>query len=128
KALYRSGFLKPDGYLDESAHNYKTYLVKSDGSYNDKHHIWRTRIFAQNNQINSGRSDVARYQFNIPNDVSGALHLTSRVRYRRFTRVFSDYTLGKSVDYPIVTMATTEYVMKNGVNDAKDADPNEKNA
>jgi len=128
KALYRSGFIKPNGYLDESAHNYKTYLVKSDGSYNDKHHIWRTRIFAQNNQINSGRSDVARYQFNIPNDVSGALHLTSRVRYRRFTRVFSDYTLGKSVDYPIVTMATTEYVMKIGVNDAKDADPNEKNA
>src|SRR5438876_8403098 len=32
KALYRSGFLKPDGYLDESAHNYKTYLVKSDRS------------------------------------------------------------------------------------------------
>ena len=128
KALYRSGFIKPDGYLDESAHNYKTYLVKSDGSYNDKHHIWRTRVFAQNNQINSGRSDVARYQFNIPSDVNGALHLTARVRYRRFTRVFSDYTLGKSVDYPIVTMATTEYVMKIGVNDAKADDPNDKNA
>jgi hypothetical protein len=49
KMLYRSGFIKPDGYLDESAHNYKTYLVKADGTYNDKHHIWRTRVFAQNN-------------------------------------------------------------------------------
>jgi len=128
KALYRSGFIKPDGYLDESAHNYKTYLVKSDGTYNDKHHIWRTRTFAQNNQINSGRSDVARYQFNVPENVNGAMHLTARVRYRRFTRVFSDYALGKSVDYPIVTMATTEYVMSVGQNRARAADPNDQTA
>jgi Tfp pilus assembly protein PilF len=126
--LYQSGFIKPNGYLDESAHNYKTYLVKSDGTYNDKHHIWRTRVFAQNNQINSGRSDVARYQFHVPAGAAGALHLTARVRYRRFTRVFSDYTLGKSVDYPIVTMAATEYVMQIGSNAARAADPNDKTA
>lgn len=114
--LYRSGFIKPNGHLDDSAHNYKTYLVKADGSYNDKHHIWRTRVVAQNNQIHSGRSDMARYQFRIPADASGALQLTARVKYRRFTRVFSDYSLGKSVDYPIVTMATTQYTMQIGNN------------
>jgi Flp pilus assembly protein TadD len=128
KALYRSGFIRPDGYLDESAHNYKTYLVKSDGTYNDKHHIWRTRVFAQNNQINSGRSDVARYQFHVPAKVTGALHLTARARYRRFTRVFSDYVLGKSVDYPIVTMASTEYVLRIGDNRAVPPNPNDKSA
>ena len=128
KTLYRSGFIKPDGYLEESAHNYKTYLVKADGGYNDKHHIWRTRTFAQNNQIHSGRSDVARYQFTIPENVSGALQLTARVRYRRFTRVFSDYTLGKSVDYPIVTMATARYSLQIGDNHGKPADPNDKTA
>lgn len=128
KPLFRSGFIKPDGYLDESAHNYKTYLVKADGTYNDKHHIWRTRVFAQNNQINSGRSDVARYQFTVPVNTAGGLHLTARVRYRRFTRVFSDYVLGKSVDYPIVNMAATEYVMQIGDNAALPANPNEKTA
>lgn len=128
KLLSRSGFIKPDGYLDESAHNYKTYLVKADGTYNDKHHIWRTRVFAQNNQINSGRSDVARYQFTVPVNATGALHLTARVRYRRFTRVFSDYVLGKSVDYPIVTMATTEYLMRIGDNLSTPPDPNNKTA
>ena len=128
KIRYRSGFIKPDGYLDESAHNYKTYLVKADGSYNDKHHIWRTRIFAQNNQINSGRSDVARYQFAVPRDLNGALHLRARVQYRRFTRVFSDYALGKSVDYPIVTMATAEYSIQVGRNEAQTVDPNDKKA
>jgi len=128
KALYRSGFIKPDGYLDEAAHNYKTYLVKADGTYNDKHHIWRTRVFAQNNQINSGRSDVARYQFQVPHNATGALRLTARVRYRRFTRVFSDYVLGKSVDYPIVTMASTEYLLRIGDNQAVPANPNDKTA
>jgi tetratricopeptide (TPR) repeat protein len=116
KALFRSGFLKPNGYLDESAHNYKTYLVKGDGSFNDKHHIWRTRTVAQNNQIHSGRSDLARYQFRVPNNLSGELRLKARLRYRRFTRVFSDYSLGKSVDYPIVNMASAEYALRIGDN------------
>lgn len=116
KALYQSGFIKPNGYLDESAHNYKTYLVKPDGSYNDKHHIWRTRGIAQNNLIHSGRSDIARYQFQVPAGATGPLRLRARVQYRRFTRVFSDYALGKSVDYPIVTMATAEYLLKVGEN------------
>src|SRR5262249_53293802 len=103
-------------------------LVKSDGTYNDKHHIWRTRVFAQNNQINSGRSDVARYQFQVPNGATGVMHITARVRYRRFTRVFSDYTLGKSVDYPIVTMASTEYRLRTGDNQAGPPNPRDKTA
>jgi len=126
--LYRSGFIKPNGHLDDSAHNYKTYLVKADGSYNDKHHIWRTRVIAQNNQIHSGRSDMARYQFRIPADASGALQLTARVKYRRFTRVFSDYSLGKSVDYPIVTMATAQYTMQIGNNMVMPPNPADKTA
>ncbi|HEY0404415.1 MAG TPA: tetratricopeptide repeat protein [Pyrinomonadaceae bacterium] len=119
KVLYQSGFIKPNGYLDESAHNYKTYLVKSDGGFNDKHHIWRTKIVSQNNQIHSGRSDVTRYQFRVPKDLTGAMKLTARLRYRRFTRVFSDYALGHSVNYPIVTMATAEQVLSVGDNKAQ---------
>ena len=128
KTLFQSGFLKPNGYLDETAHNYKTYLVKLDGSYNDKHHIWRTRGIAQNNLIQSGRSDVARYQFRVPAEVAGPLHIKARVQYRRFTRVFSDYALGKSVDYPIVTMASAEYVMRIGENAPVPASEIPKNA
>lgn len=126
RTLYQSGFIKPDGYLDDSAHNYKTYLVMPDGTFNDKHHIWRTRIVAQNNQIHSGRSDVARYRFQIPAtaSASGAFNLRARLRYRRFTRTFSDYVLkplAKPLDYPVVTMATAEFVMRVGENKAQAA-------
>ncbi|MDT5270873.1 MAG: hypothetical protein QOH49_3059 [Acidobacteriota bacterium] len=116
KPLFRSGYIKPDGFLDESAHNYKTYLVMPDGTFNDKHFIWKTRVIAQNNMIGSGRSDVARYRFQVPKDLTDAIKITARLRYRRFTRVFSDYALGKSVDLPVVTMATAEYTLKVGDN------------
>jgi len=128
KTLYQSGFIKPNGHLDESAHNYKTYLVKADGSFNDKHHIWRTRVVAQNNQIQSGRSDLVRYQFRVPANATGTLHLKTRLQYRRFTRVFSDYALGKSLDYPVVTMASAQYVMRVGENGPVPAGEIPKNA
>src|SRR5205085_521958 len=120
RVLFQSGFIKPDGFLDESAHNYKTYLVMAAGTFNDKHHIWKTRVIAQNNQVGSGRADVARYRFPVPKDAGDALKITAQLRYRRFTKVFSDYAMGKSVDFPVVTMATTEYTMRVGENAAQE--------
>ena len=116
KTLYKSGFIKPDGYLDEFAHNYKTYLIKPDGSANELHFIWQTRVVPQNLAIPSGRSDVARYRFSVPEGLSGNIKISAKLKYRRFTRVFSDYAIGKSVDYPIVTMASAEKVLNIGDN------------
>jgi tetratricopeptide (TPR) repeat protein len=114
QVLYKSGFIKPDGHLDEHAHSYKTYLVNSDGSFNDLHHIWRTRVVAQNLAIPSGRSDLARYRFTVPAETKGRVHLTAKLQYRRFTRVFSDYALGEKRDLPIVTMAKSQRLIEIG--------------
>jgi tetratricopeptide (TPR) repeat protein len=122
--LYKSGFIKPDGHLDEFAHAYKTYLVKDNGEFNDLHHIWRTKVVAYNLAIPSGRSDVARYKFTLPANLSGVFKMTAKLKYRRFTRVFSDYSLGKSEDYPIVTMATAEKNLQIGDNQAETPNPN----
>ncbi|MGH9899504.1 MAG: tetratricopeptide repeat protein, partial [Pyrinomonadaceae bacterium] len=118
KTLYQSGFIKPDGFLDTSTHTYQTFLVMADGTFNDKHEIWKTKAIAHNNQLNSGRSDMARYEFQIPVgiEINNAIKMKARVRYRRFTRVFSNYVLGKSVDYPIVDMASTEQILRIGEN------------
>ncbi|MBK8150537.1 MAG: hypothetical protein IPK58_20650 [Acidobacteria bacterium] len=122
--LYKSGFLKPTGELDEKSHAYKTYLVFPDGSLNDLHHIWRTKVVAHNLAIPSGRSDLARYKFTVPTGITGAIKLTAKLQYRRFTRVFSDYVLGRSVDYPIVMMAKSERVIQIGEeNKAQTPDP-----
>lgn len=121
--LYKSGFIKPNGYLDEYAHNYKTYLVKADGSANELHYIWQTRVIPQNLAIPSGRSDVARYRFVVPQNLTGQIKLTAKLNYRRFTRVFSDYALGKSTDLPIVTIASTGKILTIGSNVPEEANP-----
>lgn len=123
KTLYKSGFIKPNGTLDEKSHNYKTWLVFANGKINELHHIWNTKVVAHNLQIQSGRSDVARYKFTIPNNLSGQIKLTAKLKYRRFTRVFSDYALKKSVDLPIVTMATSERIFNIGANQPQPVDP-----
>jgi tetratricopeptide (TPR) repeat protein/nitrate/TMAO reductase-like tetraheme cytochrome c subunit len=123
KTLYKSGFIKPNGTLDEKSHNYKTWLVYANGKINELHHIWNTRVVAHNAQIQSGRSDVARYKFNVPANISGSIKLTAKLQYRRFTRVFSDYALKKSVDLPIVTMATSERLFNLGENKSQAVDP-----
>ncbi len=124
KVLFKSGFVKRDGDLDEQAHCYKTYLVKGDGSYNDVHQIWKTKAVAQNLAIPSGRSDLARYKFTIPSNVGTQIKLTAKLQYRRFTRVFSDYALKKSLDLPIVTMATSERILLlNDENKSQPIDP-----
>jgi tetratricopeptide (TPR) repeat protein len=110
KVIYKSGFIKPNGDLDEKAHNYKTYLVFQDGKINELHHIWKTKVVAQNTAIPSGRSDLARYKFTIPSNVGNQIKLTAKLQYRRFTRVFSDYSLKKSLDLPIETMAKSERI------------------
>ena len=94
--------------MDEKAHAYKTHLVKADGSYNDLHHIWKTKTVAYNLAIQSGRSDLARYKFTVPENIGGKINLTAKLMYRRFNRTFSDYVLNKSEDYPIVEMAKSE--------------------
>jgi tetratricopeptide (TPR) repeat protein len=116
KTLYQSGFIKPDGRLDESAHTYRTFNVGEGGSFDDKHQLWVLKVVSQPNQLQAGRSDVARYQFRVPGNLQTTLKLTASVRYRRFTRAFSDYSLNESVNYPIVTMATDECSLRVGEN------------
>jgi tetratricopeptide (TPR) repeat protein len=122
--LYKSGYIKPSGELDEKAHAYKTYLVFPDGTLNDLHHIWRTKVVAHNLSIPSGRSDLARFKFAVPTGTSGPIKLTAKLQYRRFTRAFSDYVLGRSVDYPIVMMAKSERTLLiDAENKPQAADP-----
>ncbi|MDQ6785371.1 MAG: tetratricopeptide repeat protein [Acidobacteriota bacterium] len=124
KVLYKSGFIKPNGYLDDNSHSYKTWLVKENGDLNDLHFIWKTRVVAQNLQIPSGRSDLARYKFTIPDNVGSQIKLTAKLQYRRFTRVFSDYALGKKTDLPIIEMAKSERVLLVGAeNKSQAVDP-----
>jgi Flp pilus assembly protein TadD len=115
KTLMRSGFIKPDGMLDDSAHVYKTILLDEDARPITRHQIWLTNVVGYNNAIPAGRSDVVRFRFRLPKswkrDNSRAVTIKTTVNYRRFTQEYTNYVLkrqGRKLTLPIVRMAETE--------------------
>jgi tetratricopeptide (TPR) repeat protein len=118
--LSQSGRLKPDGELDERAHSFTNRLINKDGDLNDLHQVWNNRIVAYNNTIQSGRSQVVRYQFkvpqNLPGNANGPLTLTAAVEYRRFDQHFMDFGMGKHYEMPVVEMVSTTRTLNIGPN------------
>lgn len=116
RVLMHSGFLAPDGSLDRSAHSFTNRLISVDNKLNDLHQVWDTRIQAYNNTINSGRSQVVRYEFKAPKDVTGPISITAKVNYRRFNQHFINFVFGKHYDMPVVEMASRTRTLELGEN------------
>jgi len=115
RTLMRSGFLKPDGMLDDSAHVYKAILLDEESRPITRHQIWLTNVVGYNNAIPAGRSDIARFRFRMPQDwtpdASRSITLKTTVNYRRFTQEYTNYVLkrqNKKLTLPIVRMAENE--------------------
>ncbi len=121
KTIFHSGFVKPDGMLDESAHVYKTVILDESGRHITRHQIWTTTIKAYDNAIAAGRSDVARYRFRLPKAVGGSIRLRARMNYRRFNQEYTDYVLSrqkKELLMPTVKMAEAEVVIRRQSDEA----------
>lgn len=124
RTLSDSGYLKPDGTLDAHAHSFTNRLIDNRGKLIEHHQVWTNRVVAYNNTIQSGRSQVVRYQFRVPADMtSGTLAVTAQVNYRRFNQHFIDFGMGKHTVQPVVTMATRTRVLAIGENQPGPADP-----
>ncbi|MGI4755614.1 MAG: tetratricopeptide repeat protein, partial [Janthinobacterium lividum] len=120
-----SGFVKPDGSLDEQAHSFTNRLVNGQGTLNDRHQVWNNRVVAYNNTIQSGRSQIVRYRFRVPDNAKGPLTVSAAVQYRRFNQHFIDWAMGKQhYDMPVITMAARSRILNVGMNAADaTADP-----
>jgi tetratricopeptide (TPR) repeat protein len=120
KTLAESGFIQPDGHLDPSAHSFTNRLINIKGELNGLHEIWHNRVQAYNNTIQSGRSQLVRYRFRLPKDISGKFSLTATVRYRRFNQRFVDFAMdqptGKHYPETIVDIASDTRTLNIGTN------------
>lgn len=118
KTIYQSGYLKPDGFLDERAHSFTNRLISKDNRLLDRHQVWETRIRAYDNTILPGRSQLVRYRFRVPEGAAGPITVTTRIQYRRFRRGYNNFILGKSVDYPVVEVSSKSVTLNLGENAA----------
>ena len=119
KVISESGFLKPGGELDPSAHSFTNRLINVKGELNGLHEIWHNRVQAYNNSIQSGRSQLVRYRFRLPKDATGQFSLTATVKYRRFNQRFVDYAFAQK-QYPqtVIDMASQTRTISVGDNAA----------
>lgn len=126
KAIYHSGFLNPDGTVDARAHTYTNSPVDSKGEFVDDHEVWTIHSVAYDNTIQSGRSDLVRYEFHIPARAKSPLTITARVNYRHYRQSYINHVLGpKHPAYPIVVLASQTRTIHIGRNAAQPPDPND---
>jgi Tfp pilus assembly protein PilF len=124
KEIYHSGFLKPDGSLDERAHSFTNRPVNVDGEFVDNHKVWTIHSVAYDNSVQAGRSALVRYQFRIPADTKGPIKVTARVNYRHFRQSYLDNVFGPDHPaYPVVEIASRTRILNIGSNDPVKPDP-----
>jgi tetratricopeptide (TPR) repeat protein len=115
--IYHSGFIKPDGMLDERAHSFTNRPVNVDGGFVDNHKVWTIHSVAYDNSVQAGRSTLVRYRFRIPPDVKGPITITARVNYRHFRQSYLNNVFGKDHPaYPVVEIAARSRLLNIGEN------------
>jgi Flp pilus assembly protein TadD len=115
--IYHSGFLKPDGMLDTRAHSFTNRPVNISGEFVDNHKVWTIHSVAYDNSIQSGRSDLVRYEFRIPPDVRGPLSITARVNYRHLRQSYLNNVFGPDHPlYPVVELSSRTRTFNLGMN------------
>ena len=115
--IYESGFLKPDGTLDERAHTFDNRPVDANGDFVDNHKVWTIQSVAYDNTIQAGRSTLVRYQFHIPSDAKSPLTITARVNYRHLRQSYLNNVFGPDHPaYPVVELAARTRTLNLGDN------------
>jgi len=123
RTLIYSGALQPSGALDPQAHSFTNRLVNKSGGLNDLHQVWDTRVVAYNNTIQSGRSQIVRYEFKVPAAAASPITITAKVNYRRFNQHFIDYEMGKHYEMPVAIVASRTRTLELGANQPTPSDP-----
>jgi tetratricopeptide (TPR) repeat protein len=117
KEIYHSGFIKPDGALDERAHSFTNRPVNVDGGFVDNHKVWTIHSVAYDNSVQAGRSVLVRYQFRIPSDLKGPITITAKVNYRHFRQSYMNNVFGNDHPaYPVVEIASRCRTLNLGEN------------
>src|SRR5579863_10331847 len=118
KEIYHSGFLKPDGTLDTRAHSFTNRPVNLSGEFVDNHKVATIHSMAYDNSIQSGRSALVRYEFQVPANATGPLTITARVNYRHLRQSYLNNVFGpEHPAYPVVEMAGRTRILNVGKND-----------
>ena len=126
KDIYHSGFLQPNGMLDARAHSFTNRPVNLSGEFVDNHKVWTIHSMAYDNSIQSGRSALMRYEFQIPAEAKGPLSITARVNYRHLRQSYLNNVFGADHPlYPVIELVSRTRELDIGMNERTPAAAND---
>ncbi len=124
KQIYHSGFLQPDGSLDQRAHSFTNRPVDMRGEFVDNHKVWTIHSMAYDNTIQAGRSALIRYDFHVPTGAKSPLTVTARVNYRHLRQSYLNNVFGPDHPaYPVIELASRSRVIQLGDNPVSAPEP-----
>jgi tetratricopeptide (TPR) repeat protein len=123
-AIYKSGFLRPDGTLDYGAHSFTNRPVDVTGDFVDNHVVSAIHSMAYDNTVQAGRSALVRYQFRLPPGAKGPLTMRAQVNYRHLRQSYLNNIFGTDHPaYPVVEIASRSRILHIGENQPEPALP-----
>ena len=86
RVIFHSGEAADNGSgpVDPGAHFYRSLLIDEHGNVINKRNAWAARSVAYVRLIPPGAADTIHYRLDVPAHVSGSIHLTAKVNYRKF--------------------------------------------
>lgn len=105
--IYESGYLKPDGDVEEGAYFYRSIPIDRNGYAVWKHDLFNMVGDSFKRVILPGATDVAVFSFTVPDYAKGPLTVTAGLKYRKLNNRYAKWALkDEKVELPIVEMAT----------------------
>lgn len=122
--IYESGFMNPDGSVDQRAHKFDNRPVDVTGNFVDNHKVWTIHSLAYDNTVQAGRSALVRYEFRIPAQAQFPLTMTARVNYRHLRQSYLNNVFGREHPaYPVVELTSRSRTLQVGENSPTDPLP-----
>lgn len=94
KVLFWSGMVEDHGKgpVDPSAEFYRSLSIDAHGNPADKRNAWTNRATVYVHLIPPGAADTVHFRLHIPKDAHGHIHLVSRLNYRKFAWINTQFS------------------------------------
>ena len=110
RVIGRSGALN-DGVVDPEAHFINVYMLDRHGRRVDRRNVQDIFVPLYDHQIPPSAAAVVHYELDVPAGITAPIELEVWLQYRKFTRLFTEYSLGPHAPaLPITTIASDRVV------------------
>ena len=95
--VFWSGRTNDEGFVDPSAHFYRSLMIDERGNPIDKRNAFASRSVIYVNLIPPGSADVGHFVFNVPSTVT-ELSVEAKLNYRKFSKAHSLFAYAGIMD------------------------------